>query len=152
MRQCSGWINVVKIQMFLKIFAMFCAWVLTHNALQYLLFFFFFSLPIFVAKVFFASVQYVASWSAVIQDRTCFLRHSWKFPFAGSVNFCPKSVRPAKTYTNTQTHNARCLQLCREQLNKTAVWNWRVQSIGNMSFGLCKRFIMNLLWTLVACI
>ena len=56
----------MKIQMFWKIFQ-------NHNTQHN---FFFTHLLEELAKVFSVCVQYVASWSAVIQDRSCFLKQT----------------------------------------------------------------------------
>ena len=128
--------------MFSKIFANFYVWLLTHNALQYLLFLFFLHFLDKMAQVFSASAQHVASWKVGIQDRTCFLGHTWKFPFVYSVNFCPRCGGHLKYKQTLKTHT-RCMQLSSKQLSKTEVWKWRTQSIVNVSSGLCKGFIMN---------
>ena len=46
-------------------------------------------------------------------------------------------------HSNTYTI---CMQLFSEQLNKTAVWKWRLQSIVNLSSGLYKGLTSAVLW------
>ena len=41
---------------------------------------------------------------------------------------------------------AICMQLFSEQLNKTTVWKWRLQSIVNVSSGLYKGLTSTVLW------
>ena len=53
------------------------------------------------AEGFSTSVQYVAGWSAEIQDRNCFHGHTSKFAFVDSVNFWPKCVGLAQTLKHT---------------------------------------------------
>ena len=83
--------NVIKVEMFPNIFANFCDF--TTPII------FFFVTPFLdkLAKIFSVPVQYVASWSAGIQDWTYFLGHTWRFTFIGYVNFCLKCVRTAQT-------------------------------------------------------
>ena len=86
--------------MFSNIFPNFCVCMLTHKAFNNYYFYVYFSY-LFVgwtAKVFPASMHYVGSWSAGIQDWIYFLGHTWKSTFVDFVNFFPKSVRPAQTF------------------------------------------------------
>ena len=139
MRKCSREVSVIKMHMFSKIFTNFYVCVLTHHNSYCFLIHFLDELT----KIFFALVQCVAGWSAVIQNWTFFLGRTWKSPFVDSINFCIKCVRPAQTYANPSNTHARCMQLCSKRLNKIAVWKWRLQSMVNVSSGLCKGFIMN---------
>ena len=106
-------------------FANFCVLMLKHNALQHLLFFFFIFLHFLneMVKVFSASAQHFASWKVVIQDRDCFLGHTWKFTFVDSVNFCPRwdgQLKYKQTLKHTRKMHATVQQTNEREISMEA--------------------------------